>query len=39
LDRIADLRVLPPMIVSDSGADLTSHAIISWQAARGVSWH
>jgi putative transposase len=27
------------MIVSDNGTELTSHAILGWQAARGVAWH
>jgi transposase InsO family protein len=32
LDRIAALRGLPLMIVSDNGTELTSHAILGWQA-------
>jgi putative transposase len=39
LDRIAELRGLPLVIVSDNGTELTSHAILGWQAARGVAWH
>jgi putative transposase len=39
LDRIAELRGLPLMIVSDNGTELTSHAILGWQAERGVAWH
>jgi putative transposase len=39
LDRIAELRGLPLMIVSDNGTELTSHAILAWQAERGVAWH
>jgi putative transposase len=39
LDRIAALRGLPLMIVSDNGTELTSHAILGWQAAHGVAWH
>jgi putative transposase len=27
------------MIVSDNGTALTSHAILGWQAERGVAWH
>jgi putative transposase len=37
LDRIAELRGLPLMIVSDNGTELTSHAILGWQAERGVA--
>jgi putative transposase len=39
LDRIAELRGLPLMIVSDNGTELTSHAILGWQTERGVAWH
>ena len=39
LDRIAELRGLPLMIVSDNGTELTSHAILGWQQERGVAWH
>ena len=39
LDRIAELRGLPLMIVSDNGTELTSHAILAWQEERGVAWH
>jgi putative transposase len=39
LDRIAERRGLPLMIVSDNGTELTSHAILGWQAERGVAWH
>lgn len=39
LDRIATLRGLPLMIVSDNGTELTSHAILGWQEERGVAWH
>jgi len=31
LDRIAELRSFPCMIVSDNGAELTSNAILAWQ--------
>ena len=30
---------LPPRIVSDNGTELTSHAILGWQAERGAAWH
>ena len=39
LDRIAELRSLPLMIVSDNGTELTSRAILAWQEERGVEWH
>jgi len=39
LDRIAELRGRPLMIVSDNGTELTSHAILGWQEERGVAWH
>jgi putative transposase len=39
LDRIAERRSLPLMIVSDNGTELTSHAILGWQVERGVAWH
>lgn len=39
LDRIAESRGLPLMIVSDNGTELTSHAILAWQQERGVAWH
>ena len=39
LDRIADLRNYPCMIVSDNGTELTSNAILAWQQERGVEWH
>src|SRR5919106_3298211 len=39
LDQIAERRGLPLMIVSDNGTELTSHAILGWQAERGVAWH
>ena len=39
LDRIAELRGRPAMIVSDNGTELTSHAILRWQEERGVPWH
>jgi putative transposase len=39
LDRIAERRGLPLLIVSDNGTELTSHAILGWQAERDVAWH
>ena len=39
LDRIAELRGYPGMIVSDNGTELTSNAILTWQQQRGVEWH
>jgi putative transposase len=39
LDRVAEFRGLPCMIVSDNGTELTSHAILAWQEERGVEWH
>ena len=39
LDRIAELRGYPGMIVSDNGTELTSNAILAWQQQRGVEWH
>ncbi len=39
LDRIADLRGRPLTIVSANGTELTSHAMLGWQAERGVAWH
>lgn len=39
LDRIAALRGAPAMIVSDDGTELTSNAMLRWQARAGVLWH
>ena len=39
VDRIAELRGYPCMIVSDNGTELTSNAILAWQQRRGVEWH
>ena len=39
LDRIADLRSYPRMIVSDNGTELTSNAILAWQQQRGMALH
>ena len=38
LDRIAELRGYPCMIVSDNGTELTSNAILVWQQ-QDVEWH
>jgi putative transposase len=39
LDRIAERRGYPLMVVSDNGTELTSHAILRWQEERAVPWH
>jgi putative transposase len=39
LDRIVALRGAPAMIVRDSGTELTSNAMLRWQAKTGVLWH
>ena len=39
LDRVAELRGRPCMVVSDNGTELTSHAILGWQEDRKVEWH
>lgn len=39
LDRVAEFRGRPCMIVSDNGTELTSHAILGWQEERKVEWH
>jgi len=39
LDRIAEMRGYPCMVVSDNGSELTSNAILTWQEERGVEWH
>ena len=39
LDRIAERRGRPMMVVSDNGTELTSHAILRWQEERSVLWH
>ena len=39
LDRIAEMRGYPCMVVSDNGTELTSNAILRWQEERGVEWH
>lgn len=39
LDAIAERRGYPCTVVSDNGTELTSNAILPWQADRGVEWH
>ena len=39
LDRIAEMRGYPCMVVSDNGTGLTSNAILKWQEGRKVEWH
>ncbi len=39
LDRIAELRGYPRLVVSDNGTELTSNAMLKWQQDRGVAWH
>ena len=39
LDRIAETRGYPCMVVSDNGTELTSNAILKWQEDRKVDWH
>lgn len=39
LDRIAEMRGYPCMVVSDNGNELTSNAILKWQEDRKVDWH
>jgi len=39
LDRVAELRSYPCMIVSDNGTELTSNAILAWQQQHDVEWH
>ncbi len=39
LDRIAERRGYPCMIVSDNGAELASNAILQWQEERNFEWH
>jgi putative transposase len=39
LDRIAELRGYPCLIVSDNGTELTSNAILAWQKEHRVEWH
>ena len=38
LDRIAEARGLPCLVVSDNGTELSSKARLDWQQDRGVAW-
>ncbi|APX10890.1 integrase [Tateyamaria omphalii] len=39
LDRVAELRAYPCMVVADNGTELTSNAMLRWQEDRQVGWH
>ena len=39
LDRIAEMRGYPCLVVSDNGTELTSNAMLKWQEDRKVGWH
>lgn len=39
LDRIAEMRGYPCMVVSDNGTELTSNAILKWQEDQKINWH
>ena len=39
LDRIAERRGYPRMIVSGNGSELTSNAMLRWQQDHGIEWH
>ena len=39
LDNLIDQRGRPGMIVSDNGTELTSNAILTFAAERGIEWH
>ncbi|GFE63164.1 hypothetical protein KIN_02380 [Litoreibacter roseus] len=39
LDRIAEMRGYPYLVVSDNSTELTSNAILKWQEDRKVDWH
>jgi len=39
LDRIAEMRGYPCMVVGNNGTKLTSNAILKWQEDRNVDWH
>ncbi|SFU17810.1 putative transposase [Pseudovibrio denitrificans] len=39
LDRVAQMRGYPCMVVSDNGSELTSNAILKWQEENKVEWH
>ena len=39
LTAIVDRRGVPCMVVSDSGTEFTSRAILTWSREHGVDWH
>ena len=39
LDRIAQTRGYPCLVVSNNGTELTSNAIVQWSQDRKVTWH
>ena len=39
LDRIAEMRGYPCMVVSDNGTELTTNAMLKWQQDRKVKWY
>lgn len=39
LDRIAETRGYPCMVVGDKWTELTSNASLKWQEDRNVDWH
>ena len=39
LDKIAQVRGYPCMVVRDNWTELTSNAILKWQEDRKVEWH
>lgn len=39
LDKIAEVRGYPCMVVSDNGTELTSNATLRWPQDRKVRWH
>ena len=39
LDRIAEHRGYPHLIVSDNGTEFTSNVMLGWSQQRGVEWH
>ena len=39
LDRVAEVRGYPLMVVSDNGTELTSNAVLKWQENHVVEWH
>lgn len=39
LDRIAEHRDYPHLVVSDNGTEFTSNAMLEWSQKHGVEWH